>query len=126
MEKNMTYYYLSQPYNGTDEQKKYRFEMGATVCLNFLKKQIAVFSPIVHNHTLMIMAQDFTVEERRNTFMPFDFAMLGQSRGMLLLKLEGWEQSYGVKLEIEYCQQHQIPIHYLELDEVLTEVMSFP
>lgn len=33
---------------------------------------------------------------------------------MIVLTIDGWEQSYGVKAEIELCQKLSIPVVYLD------------
>ncbi len=110
----MHFYYISNPYNGTDEQKEERAQIAARVCGLLLKKGIHAWSPIVHNHAMMKTFDQFTLEERRTKILDFDFSLLKSSKGMIVLKIEGWEQSYGVKAEIELCKKLSIPIFYLD------------
>jgi hypothetical protein len=115
----MSYYYISNPYNGTDEQKEERAQIAAAVCAKLIKMGIHAWSPIVHNHAMMKFNQ-FTLEERRSLILNFDFSLLKSARGMILITIDGWEQSYGVRAEIELCQKLSIPIKYLDpaqLDE---------
>ena len=108
------FYYLSQPYNGTEEQKRFRYEAGAKACMQLMEKGLSVFSPIVHNHNLLPFADNLSVERRREIFLPFDLTMLSRAKGMVVLTLEGWEESHGVGIEIDFCKQHQKSIIYLE------------
>ena len=57
---------------------------------------------------------DFTLEERRSLILDFDFSLLRASKGMIVLKIDGWEQSYGVKAEINLCQELSLPVYYLD------------
>ena len=59
---------------------------------------------------------DFTIEERRTLILDFDFSLLLASIGMIVLKIDGWEESYGVSKEIELCREKSIPIIYLDPD----------
>ena len=128
----MSYYYISNPYNGTDEQRETRAQIAAKVCGQLLKKDIHAWSPIVHNHSMMKTFNQFTLEERRTKILDFDFSLLRASKGMIVLKIDGWRESFGVKAEIELCQQLSIPIHYLDptpLDdaaEPMTVLTSHP
>jgi hypothetical protein len=110
----MHYFYISNPYNGTDEQKEERAQVAARVCGLLLKKGIHAWSPIVHNHAMMKTFNEFTLEERRTKILDFDFTLLKASKGMIVLKISGWHESYGVRAEIELCEKLSIPIFYLD------------
>lgn len=110
------YYYLSNPYNGTEIEKQQRAEICAEVCFHFIKRKIPVISPIVHNHSIY-QHPDIAPEinklsgsERFDLIMGFDLALLKSAKAMLLLQLPGWQQSKGVAAELEFCQQNNIPV----------------
>lgn len=106
------YYYISNPYNGTDDQRQNRMEAAAHCCAALIKSGIHAFSPIVHNHSMLQVVGDFTIQERKFLLLPFDFSLLKSSVGMIVLKLDGWKESYGVAKEIQLCQEKNIPIFY--------------
>lgn len=109
----MGYYYISNPYNGTDEQREERARVAATVCGMLLRKGIHAWSPIVHNHAMMKAFNQFTLEERRSLILDFDFSLLKASKGMIVLTIDGWEKSFGVRAEIDLCRELSIPVKYL-------------
>ncbi len=116
----MSYFYVSNPYNGTDEQKDERARIASQVCGKLLKMGVHAWSPIVHNHAMMKF-NEFTLEERRSLILDFDFSLLKSAHGMIVLTIDGWEQSYGVRAEIELCEKLSIPVKYLDpaqLDDV--------
>lgn len=121
----MSYYYISNPYNGTDEQREERARIAAHVCGRLLKKGIHSWSPIVHNHAMMKTFNQFTLEERRSVILDFDFSLLKASKGMIVLTIDGWDKSYGVKAEIELCQKLSIPVKYLDPTYVEGEADPF-
>lgn len=116
------YFYISNPYNGTDEQKEMRAEMAARVCGLLLKRGVFAWSPIVHNHAMMKTFNQFTLEERQTWMLEFDFSLLKASCGMVVLTIEGWEQSFGVGKEIELCKDLGLPILHLDPRELDEEV----
>lgn len=128
----MGYYYIANPYNGTKEQRSLRAKIAAEVCGKLLKRGIYAWSPIVHNHAMMNEYGDFTLEERRTLILDFDFSLLFASKGMIVLTIDGWKDSYGVKKEIEICQERSIPILYLNPSDLDTKysiekiLTSFP
>jgi hypothetical protein len=112
------YFYLSNPYNGTDEQKVERAQFAANACGRLIKDRVFTLSPIVHNHAMMKTYNDFSLEERRSIILDFDFSLLAASKGMIVLKIEGWEESYGVTKEIEFCEKKNIPVYYYTPEEI--------
>lgn len=110
----MSFYYISNPYNGTVEQRETRVQIAAQVCGLLLKKGLHAWSLIVHNHAMMKTFNQFTLEERRSLILDFDFSLLKASSGMIVLKIDGWKESYGVRAEIGLCKKLSIPIFYLD------------
>jgi hypothetical protein len=39
------YYFIASPYNGTDEEKQYRYKISKQVATDLLKNHISVFAP---------------------------------------------------------------------------------
>ena len=121
----MSYYYLSNPYNGTAEEKAARNNICAEVCFHLISHKIYVFSPILHNHAMFThpknkdAATEMSASERHDFIMQFDLTMLSRANGMIILKILEWELSKGVAKEIEYCESNNIPILSYTFDEVL-------
>lgn len=111
--KSPGYFYISNPYNGTNEQREHRAQIAAQTCGKLLRMGVHGWSPIVHNHAMMRAFDQFTLEERRTLILDFDFSLLCASKGMIVLELEGWDQSYGVSAEIKFCEEMGLPIKYL-------------
>jgi hypothetical protein len=115
----MAYFYISNPYNGTSAQKEERARVAAVVCGILLKRGIHAWSPIVHNHAMMKVFDRFTLEERRSTILEFDFTLLRSAKGMIVLTIDGWNSSHGVRAELDLCKKLSIPVHYLDPKELL-------
>jgi hypothetical protein len=111
------YYYLSNPYNGSPSEMRERAQAAAQACATLLRGGVYAWSPIVHNHAMMAFS-DFSLEERRELLLPYDFSLLRAAKGMIVLKLAGWEVSYGVTREIELCEELGLPVWYLAPEEV--------
>lgn len=52
-----------------------------------------------------------------NFWKEYSYNLLSRSDVLLILKLDGWENSSGVTAEIEFGKERNIPIHYLEKNE---------
>lgn len=110
------YYYLASPYAGSKDEKKHRVKQVTQAAASLLEQGIYAWSPVVHNHQLVpYLKSDLSSEERRNLIMPYDLQLLKHSKGMIILTLEGWESSKGVREEIKFCQFHCIDIYKASL-----------
>jgi hypothetical protein len=92
--------------------------MSATAWL--LRQGIWTFSPIVHCHEL---AKRHSFPRDFLFWQNYNFAMLGASRGLFVLKLPGWQQSKGVAGEIAKAKELNLiiqPILVLESAKVKT------
>jgi len=59
--------------------------------------------------------------------MDYLLSFLKASKGMILVTMEGWEKSWGVNLELKFCQEHQIPVYKIDPNEIpsdLSQVLS--
>jgi hypothetical protein len=75
------------------------------LAMDFAAKRIwageVVYSPIVHSHPMAVahnLGLDFATWERQ------DHAMIRACERMVVLKLDGWRESKGVRAEIEYAR----------------------
>lgn len=111
------YHYLASPYTHVSPdimRKRYEAAEAATAIL--LIGDIAVYSPIVHCHTLAVthdLPKDF------NFWMRYNYRMLSPAKSLLVLKIDGWEASTGVRAEIEYAITHGKPVCYLDPKNVM-------
>ena len=114
------FYYLANPYRGTEAQQRDRAHAAALASAALLRNHVPVYSPIVHNRTIELVG-NFTEEETNTLFLPFDLKMLPAAAGLILLQLEGWEKSYGVGKELELCQAQNIPVYPYTLTALLED-----
>jgi hypothetical protein len=115
--------YLASPYtpkgipNLTEAQaagiRSERFTQACAAALRLMEEGYEVFSPIAHSHSIEVLdgrlrPGDFWLKQ--------DFAILKKCDKMFVLMLDGWEKSYGIKKEIEFANNNNIPVEYLEHD----------
>ncbi|MDR1693617.1 MAG: DUF1937 family protein [Lactobacillaceae bacterium] len=113
------YYFLANPYNGTEEEKNTRFEQTCKAAAHLLRNGVKTYSPTIHNNVIVNVSGDWTSEEKKEFLMPFSLTMLDKSQGLILLMLDGWEKSAGILKEIEYCKNNKIPVYKFAYDELM-------
>lgn len=127
MEKGL--YYLAVPYQGSEEEKKYRTELSLKATVEFLRQGISLFAPVIYVNKIAEELNLPSLEKRREVIMPYLFEFLTVSKGLILITIDGWQQSWGVQQELKFCHEAHIPVFTLQADEIegsLQKALSQP
>lgn len=104
--------YLACPYSHPDRAVRVaRFNAVNVVAGQLMRQGHLVFSPISHTHPIaeaggLPLGWDF--------WAAFDRAYLEASRGLIVLRLDGWRESVGVTAEIALAAELGIPVSYID------------
>lgn len=116
--------YVASPYSSPDPavvQK--RFEAARDFVTKNISGAAVLFSPIVYCHELAKAAQ---LPTDAAFWFEFNFRMLKACDKVLVLKLDGWEQSVGVASEIAYARSHAKQIEYRSLRGIAEPTCIYP
>ncbi|MBX9786414.1 MAG: DUF1937 family protein [Alphaproteobacteria bacterium] len=122
-------YYLAVPYHGSEEQQAYRHELSLKAAAEFLRQELHVFSPIIYVNQIIEKLNLPSLEKRRTIVMPYLLDFLRVSKGLILIKEEGWQNSWGIQQELNFCQENKISVYTMNPDQIyenLTEILSYP
>jgi len=81
-----------------------------------MRHKLVVFSPIVYSAHL---AENHGVGNLHETWYPIDEWVLSRADRMLVLQLDGWFESVGIKHEIEVAKQCQVLTNWAAPGEAL-------
>ena len=95
-------------------EMRYQHTMEVTACL--LSQGLIVYSPIVHCHEL---AKVHGMPTDAQFWWRYDRAMLALASELRLLKLDGWQQSVGMRKEARFAIEREIPITYINYNEAM-------
>ena len=106
--------YLASPYSHDDASvREERFECACIAAAGLMQRGHIVFSPVAHSHAVakflphkLWLDHDFWMKQ--------DMEILLNCTELVVLMIEGWEDSKGVKREIEEALAHNIPVTYLK------------
>lgn len=105
--------YLAIPYSGRMEES---FIDANRIGGALMVEGYTVFSPISHSHP--IYKECGYLPQTHEFWMEQDLPWLRLCDKLFVYKSEGWEDSIGVRLEIEEAMALDIPIHYIEEGEM--------
>jgi len=123
------FYYLAVPYQGTEEEKKYRTELSLKAATAFLRQRKYLFAPLLYVNKIGDAMNMASLDQRRETLMPYLLEFLRASKGLVLVTAEGWDKSWGVYEELIYSAKNEIPIFKLtpeHLDMSLASLLADP
>jgi nucleoside 2-deoxyribosyltransferase len=102
--------YLARPYSHHDPAvREQRFRAACRAAVALLHAGWVVFSPIAHSHPLAQhgLPGNWQFWER------YDRAFLERCDEVVVLMLDGWEESIGVQAEIRIARELGKPVRYL-------------
>lgn len=104
--------YLTSPYTDPDPLvMKTRFLLAEQITAAMLKRQLVVYSPIVHCHEL---AQRHDMPHDFEFWRSYNFGMLRHASTIHVVAMNGWEDSRGVMAELDFAEQAGIPAYFIE------------
>lgn len=108
--------YLATPYT------KYKFGIeqawidASKLAAALLEIGIAAYSPIAHCHSLSLHSPLDPLDHE--TWLPLDMEMMKRCDVLIVAQLPGWEESYGVRYEIDHFERAGKPIFDLVPDSL--------
>jgi len=107
--------YIGSPYSHPDKAvMEENFKRVSQLAADLCAEGKVVFSPITYGHTLLNFREmPHTWEFWQNFCINF----LDHADRLLVYKMPGWENSKGLAAEIEYANENNIPIEYVDYTE---------
>ena len=106
--------YLGCPYTDPHAAiRELRFKQVSKFAASLIKESHLVFSPISHSHQICIEA-DLPVEY--TYWKELDLSFLEWADCMMVLKLDGWEESLGLQDEIATCEFMGKKVFYMDYE----------
>lgn len=104
--------YLATPYSRYPGGLVHAFWAAAELAGALLKAGVNVYSPIAHMHPIAMYSDLDPLDH--SIWLPLDELMMRRCDVLIVAYLSGWDESTGIKREIEFFQTARKPI--LDLD----------
>lgn len=106
--------YLATPYSKYSEGIDKAFEEASRIAGLLMKEGVKVYSPIAHTHPLAKYAKLDPMDHK--IWLRFDEALMSVATTILVAKMAGWDESFGVAYEIGHFTVRGKQVFYLEVD----------
>jgi hypothetical protein len=110
----MSYWYIGSPYAKYPGGPDAAFDEICRVMGEFAKAGVPAFSPIAHCHPIAKAAGLDPLDYR--IWLPFMEPIMTGAKGLVVVKMATWEDSYGLKQEIISFDSARKQIRYLDPD----------
>lgn len=110
--------YVMSPYSGTREDMYKRHDAVAEACSFLFKEDIITFSPIMQWH---LSAFRHNLPKDWETWWQYNEVMMNHSKAGLVLQIDGWRQSAGVRKELEWYERSGKPVFFMQPDLPLSK-----
>lgn len=123
--------YLAQPYscgpNGeygdadtglaAEDIKTHRFIEACMAAGHLMHQGYVVFSPIAHSHA--VEAFGMHSQQTGDFWLDQDLEIVKRCDKVIVLMLDGWEYSRGIKREVDFANKNNIPVEYLTYESLI-------
>lgn len=104
--------YLATPYSKYKAGINTAFAEAARIAALLLTTGVRVYSPIAHTHPLAIYGNLDPLDH--SIWLPFDEAMMEAADCLIVARMDGWDESFGIKHEIEFFQREGKPVIHID------------
>lgn len=113
--------YLACPYTHEDPKISHlRYVVSVHVAGHLFKQGLMVFAASMHNAFIGTMTG---LGDKFSTWQPFNHTMIEHVDKLMVLTMEGWEQSQGVQDQIEYAKKLNKPVEMIEPPHDLIQIL---
>ena len=106
--------YLAGPYSHVEPAiVALRYECHRQCAAELIKRGRVIYSPIVHGHNLLPELAHW----RHREWLDYDLKILAKCSSVIVLMLDGWLESKGVKEELEFARERGLPVLHLNEGE---------
>lgn len=109
-------YYLGSPYSSKLGYIMHeRYEAVTAFAAKLVNQGYIVFAPITQSHNISLAGK---INTSWAFWKKFDETILDRCDGLIVLMLDGWQNSVGLTAEIEYAIVNSIPIYYINYGDL--------
>ena len=107
------YWYLATPYSKYPAGIEKAFQHASEAAAHVIRQDgRRVYCPIAHTHPIAVYGHMDPYDHE--IWLPQDRPFMDNAAGLIVVKMPGWEESFGIGVEIEEFRKAGKPIEYME------------
>lgn len=122
MSENKGYWYLGSPYTKYPDGIHKAFEEVCVEAARLVNFGIPIYSPIAHSHSIAIAGGINPLDH--SIWIPADIPLMQSAKGLIVLRMTGWDISYGLEVERDYFAKANRPIIYMTPGKVPDDLLA--
>lgn len=112
----MSYWYLATPYSKYPAGIEAAFIVACQQAALLIRNNIPVYSPIAHTHPVAVNGDIDPLDH--SVWIPADLPLMHQAKGLIVCKMESWESSKGIGVEIAEFRKAGKPVIFMDQNVV--------
>ena len=104
------FWYLATPYSKHPRGIEAAYNEAIAAAVICICSGVMVFSPIAHTHAIAVVGELPGHYER---WSELDEAMISAATGVIVVQMDGWQQSSGIAAEIALAERLGKPVLYM-------------
>lgn len=118
----MSYFYLATPYSKYHLGIEEAFQAACRETALLLRAGVPTFSPIAHTHPIAMHGDINPLDHE--IWLPADRPLMDAAEGLIVCQMQGWDESYGIGVEIATFKEAGKPIFYMTPGIVPAELLA--
>jgi len=115
------FWYLGSPYSKYKDGLEAAFRIVAENAALLIKNRINVHCPICHTHPI---AEYGKLDHRNHDlWLPADQPFIDHAKGLIILKMDGWDESVGLNFEIDEFHKSGRPVIFMNPGEIPVDLL---
>jgi hypothetical protein len=110
---NDAYWYLATPYSKYPDGIEEAFMLACRAAADLIRAGVRVYSPIAHTHPVALHGVLDPYDHK--IWLPADAPFMHNACGLIVLRAESWDASYGIAEEIKEFRRAGKPIIYMDV-----------
>lgn len=106
------YWYIGSPYSKYPGGLVEAFKRVCRVTGRFAQAGVPAYSPIAHTHP--IAAEGALDPHDHSIWLPFDGPLMEAARGLVVVMMDGWQDSIGLQFEIDHFKRAGKPVMFID------------
>lgn len=110
-----SYWYLASPYSKYQLGLDAAFKHACVASAQLVAKGVRLYCPIAHTHPIALYGD---IDPRDHvTWLTLDAPFMQQACGLLVADMPGWDESYGIGVEIQSFETQGKPVFHIDWAE---------